>query len=206
MQQKLIQEQFGQELIDAVAKFAKSEISSPDELGVEKFDHVADHELRRALAETLYGARWLYKLGLALLVSGDERSAHVRMQVIDYASICEALLADMILQAQGSGKVSGDQYKFTDFQKKRSLDWNVNPRKQVHKTTFEWRIKVSEEFEIIDAKLANSLNAIRGHRNTVHLTQKIQQGVPYYIGMAQRSFNVMNKLIKVTRKWRADLK
>src|SRR5438552_1659643 len=38
----------------------------------------------------MYGARWLYKLGLGLLVDGDESIAHVRTQVIDYGSICEA--------------------------------------------------------------------------------------------------------------------
>ena len=44
------------------------------------FSHVSDGGMQTALAETLYGARWIYKLGLALLVQDEEQMAHVRVK------------------------------------------------------------------------------------------------------------------------------
>ncbi|MBA1254776.1 hypothetical protein G7021_19160 [Pseudomonas carnis] len=205
MKSKSIQEQFGQELIDAVARFAKKEIGTPEQLEEQDFKHVADNELRKALAETLYGARWLYKLGLALLANGDEQSAHVRVQVIDYASICEALLADMIVQAHAKGVLAGDQHTFFDVRKKSPMNWGADPRTSIHKTTFEWRIIVSQESGIIDSSLATSLHTIRNHRNTVHLTLKIREGVAYYAGMARRAHTAMRVLISQTQKWTKSL-
>lgn len=202
MSDKKIQEQFGQEIIDAMARFAKKDIKAAADLELGEFSHVANADLRRALAETLYGARWLYKLGLALLANNKEQFAHVRAQIIDYASICEALLADVLVQARSKGKLTGPQSSWFDVKKKRKLVWDTSdPLKTVHATTFEWRIAVAEESSIIDRTLAAELNKIRTRRNTVHLTLKVMMGVSYYAGLAKRTHEAMHKLITQTKDW-----
>ena len=82
MPNKPIQEQFGQQVIDAFAQFARSDLKTPDELEADEFSHVSDATLRRRLAEVFYGVRWIYKLGLALLTRDAERAAHVRAQIV----------------------------------------------------------------------------------------------------------------------------
>lgn len=199
---KVIQEQFGQAMIDAVAAFARRDVRSTSVLAANEFAHVADRDLRRALAETLYGARWLYKLGLALLTSNEERAAHVRIQVIDYASICEALLADLIVQAHRKGKLKGTQHQFIDIRQTRALYWDSrDPFRTANVTSFDWRIKVAEESSIVNAALAAKLHRLRGHRNTVHLTQKVMQGVRYYLGLGKFGHEVVHELIDQTAKW-----
>lgn len=202
MSDKKIQEQFGQEIIEAMARFAKRDIKAATDLEEDEFSHVANGDLRKALSETLYGARWLYKLGLALLANNQEQFAHVRAQIIDYASICEALLADALVQAYAKGKILGDQSKWLDVKKRRKLIWNTtDPLKTVHATTFEWRITVAQESGIIDSRLAGELNKIRTKRNTVHLTSKVMMGVSYYAGLAKRTHEAMHKLINQTKTW-----
>ncbi|MCM2129779.1 hypothetical protein [Larsenimonas rhizosphaerae] len=199
---KKIQEQFGQVLIDAMAEFAKKDIKTTSELESDEFSHVQDQDIKKSLSETLYGARWLYKLGLALLARQEEQYAHVRAQIIDYASICEALLADIIVQAYKSNRINGQQYQFFDTRQSRLMSWNnANPLISVNKTTFEWRIKVAEESGIIDAQLTQNLNSMRSKRNTVHLTFKIMSGVTYWSGFAKRSHTTMYELIEQTKKW-----
>lgn len=205
MKPKNIQEQFGQELIDAVARFAKKDIRTPEQFEQNEFKHVMDQELRQALAETIYGARWLYKLGLASLANGNEQSAHVRVQVIDYASICEALLADMIDQGHARQKLAGTQFNFFDRSKKSPMRWTVPPKRSIHSTSFEWRIIVAHESGIIDSDLVKILHKIRNQRNTVHLTLKIREGVAYYTGMAKLAHTAMYELINQTQKWAAGL-
>jgi len=197
-----IQAQFGQAVIDSIADFAKKEISNPATIAANEFSHVTHPDMKKALSETLYGARWLYKVGLALLTTNLEQSAHIRTQVIDYASICETLLADMLLRAHEKGILAGQQSKFIDLKKNRSLNWNpTDPFKTINITTFEWRIKVAEEEGIIDSALAKNLNAIRFHRNTVHLTLKVMLGQAYYVGLAKRSYTTLHELIQQTKAW-----
>jgi hypothetical protein len=202
MSSKIIQEQFGQEIIDAMARFAKRDIKEPAALMADEFSHVHDAALKQALAETLYGTRWLYKLGLALHANNVEQFAHVRAQIIDYASIAEALLADVILQAHAKGKLAGTQYLKRHARGNTPLHWNpVDPAETVSHTTFEWRIKVAHESGIINAALSGQLNGIRTRRNTVHLTAKVIAGVVYYAGLAKRSHEAMHESIRQTKAW-----
>lgn len=202
MSSKIIQEQFGQEIIDAMARFAKRDIKEPAALAADEFAHVHDAALKQALAETLYGTRWLYKLGLALLANNVEQFAHVRAQIIDYASIAEALLADTIVQAHAKGKLAGTQYLKKHTRGNTPLTWNPDdPSDTVSYTTFEWRIKVAHESGIINAALSGQLNGIRTRRNTVHLTAKVMAGVVYYAGLAKRSHEAMHETIRQTKAW-----
>jgi hypothetical protein len=202
MTSKIIQEQFGQEIIDAMARFAKRDIKDVAALVADEFSHVANVELKQALAETLYGTRWLYKLGLALLANNHEQFAHVRAQIVDYASVAEALLADLIAQAFRKGKLSGPQWQKKFTRGSALLTWNsADPDKTVAGTTFEWRIKVAHESGIIDSTLTSKLNSIRTRRNTVHLTAKVMAGVSYYSGLAKRSHEAMLETIQQTKAW-----
>lgn len=202
MSKKVIQEQFGQAIIDAMANFAKKDIKNVAALEADEFSHVADPAMKTALAETLYGARWLYKLGLALLANNQEQFAHVRAQIIDYASVSEALLGDLITQAYRKGKLKGERWQCKYVRGGTALTWNAaNPEETVANTTFEWRIIVAHESDIINGTLAGSLNGIRTRRNTVHLTAKVKEGVSYYAGLAKRSHAAMLKTITQTKAW-----
>ncbi len=202
MSSKVIQEQFGQEIIDAMSRFAKRDIKDVASLHADEFSHVANPDLRNALAETLYGTRWLYKLGLALLANNHEQFAHVRAQIIDYASVAEALLADLIAQAYRKGKLHGTQWQKKYTRSNTPLTWNpVDPDGTVSGTTMEWRIMVAHESGIIDSNLTSKLNGIRTRRNTVHLTAKVMAGVSYYAGLAKRSHEAMLETIQQTKAW-----
>jgi len=96
---KPIQEQFGAQVIDVFAAFARADLKTPAQLEADEFSHVTDDSLRMALAQVLYGVRWIYKLGPALLTKDEERAAHVRAQIVDYASVCEGLLSYCVAHA-----------------------------------------------------------------------------------------------------------
>jgi hypothetical protein len=199
---KTIQEQFGQEIIDAVSRFAQRDIDDVNTLAANEFSHVSDPDLKQALAETLYGTRWLYKLGLALLADNHERFAHVRAQIIDYASVAEALLADIIVQAYRKGKLSGAQWQRRSVRGNSALRWNnSNPEQTVSRASFEWCIIVANESGIINSSLATKLHSIRTRRNTVHLTAKVMAGISYYAGLAKRSREAMLETVRQTKAW-----
>jgi hypothetical protein len=63
---------------------------------LEEFDFVEQPTLRMRLARAFYAARYIYKLMEALQVTGDELHAHVKFQVIQYASIYEAIITYLL--------------------------------------------------------------------------------------------------------------
>jgi hypothetical protein len=201
---KIIQEKFGQDIMDLVANFAKADLSDPQTLVANEFSHVEDAALRLALAETLYGARWLYKLGLSLWVQNHELFAHVRAQIIDYGSVSEALLGSMIVHGVSNNYMTGTQWEFLNFNQKPNtkINWS-NPSSAIEKTSFEWRIRVAREEGIIDDPLYLRISKLKGRRNSVHLTQKVSNNVVYYVGLSRSAYDTVYQAINQTKAWKA---
>lgn len=200
----LIQEQLGQHIIDGVRQFVASDVPTVSDFERDSFDHVDDPVTRAALAQTLYGARWIYKTGLVLLVSGPERAAHVRAQIIDYASICEALLGEMIIHAHGKSLMGGTTKDFEDFNRRRPIHWGTitNPRSRVAKLQFWWRIEVAAESGIIHPQTAIHLRTLKKDRNSVHIHRGIGRGKSYFLNDAVFAFEQTLRVISQTRKWK----
>jgi hypothetical protein len=203
---KPIQEQFGQQVINAFAQFARSDLRTPEQLEAVEFSHVSDPTLRRRLAEVFYGVRWIYKLGLALLTKDAERAAHVRAQIVDYASVSEGLLADSLAHAIRNGHTTGTGYAFDDpDRQQRPITWNAaNPEPMLRRRTFWWMIRIAREFGIITATLEKELDWLRTQRNTVHLQERSAVGRTAFLNQSRRAFNAVTWTISQTQKWKAS--
>lgn len=194
-----IQEQFGQRVIDSLAEFARQDIASVADLEANDFAFVHDADLRAAIARTMYGARWLYKLGLALLVSGDESIAHVRIQVVDYASVCEALTKYTVGHGIQRGCMKGQGWRT---HRGRVLDWTTNFDKTLKERDFRWAISVAEEEGIISTTLAAGLQHLRGLRNTVHITELATTQTVYYRGLAKVALTRVTATTRSCKAWK----
>lgn len=199
---KVVQEKFGEAIIEAVDSFARKDLRTVDQLQLAEFAHVADPQLRRALAETFYGARWIYKLGLALLVRDHEQMAHVRAQVLDYGAVCEGLLSDCLLHALDLGILAGQKYRYGDTAHlARPINWQVQSKlTQLRKQSFHWHIEVAEEENIVTAAVARKLHAMRTERNTIHLRERTYRA---FVGTSRTLFETTMEVIAATRAWRA---
>ena len=198
---KPIQEQFGQVMIDAVNSFARQDLQTVAAVEAANFPHIGDVALRHRLAETLYGARWIYKLGLALLVRDAEQVAHVRAQLIDYASVCEGTLLDMIDHAMQIGLLRGSKYRYRDPDKQTQvLAWKVGRHHALlARQSLYWFICVSEEEGIVSSHLAKDLQWLREERNRVHIRSRTHQS---FLGASRDAFDVVLKTINQTRQWK----
>ncbi|MFN7941594.1 MAG: hypothetical protein U0X73_08325 [Thermoanaerobaculia bacterium] len=205
MSAKPIQEQFGEKVIEAFADFARSELKAPDQLEGDEFSHISDTGLRKDLAQVFYGARWLYKLGLALLTRDEERAAHVRAQLLDYGSLVEGLLAHCVAHAVRTKQTTGDAFKWRDPDKKQQpINWNVkDPEAQIGRQSFWWLIRVAWEFAVVPKKLREDLDWLREQRNTVHLRQRSALGQTAYLNHSKRAFELVIQTIAETKAWKA---
>lgn len=200
-----IQEKFGQLIIDGFSEFAKTGIPDTNKLDTTWFDHVQEQSIRDALCDTLYGARWIYKIGLALQVSNKELYAHVRAQVIDYISVSETLLNEMIVHARNKNILIGNHWQYKDLymNPKNKIKWAqvTNVRATVERQSFAWLILVAEEEKIITQPLAKSLQRMRLVRNTVHITERAKNQSAYSLNSSSEAFKVMQQAINETKSW-----
>lgn len=199
---KVVQESFGEKIIEAVVGFAKVDLKTVDQLKADEFSHVADANLCDALAVTFYGTRWLYKLGLALLVKDAEQLAHVRAQVMDYGAVCEGLLSDALHHALAKNILHGQKYRYADIvHLSKPINWNVQDKLgQLCKQTFFWQIEVAAEEGIIDQNLQGMLHSMRLERNTVHMRARTHRA---FIGTSKALFDTSLETIRQTKVWRA---
>jgi len=203
MSGKVIQEQFGDKVIEAFAEFAREDLDTPDELEAHTFDHVTDSKLRRELCQVFYGSRWIYKLGLALLTKEEERAAHVRAQIVDYAAISEALLSYCLVHAMKRNYAIGDAYKWNDpGKKKEPLTWDMaNPERLMSKRSMWWLVQVARSFNIITTTLEGELQWLREQRNTVHLRARAALGPTAFLNQSKRAFLATTGTITQTKNW-----
>lgn len=183
---KTVQESLGQAVVEAVTSFARDDLPSVGALKATLFSHVSDDTLRDTLATTFYGARWIYKLGLALLVKDAEQMAHVRTQVVDYAAVCEGLLSDCVTHARQINLTRGEQYRSADSENDRP--------------TFSWLIDVAAEEGIVNQKLQDRLHKMREERNTVHLRKRTHRA---FLGTSRSLFRTTLDTVEQTKDWRA---
>jgi hypothetical protein len=203
MSERPIQEQFGERVIGAFAEFARTDLKSVAELEKDEFRHVDDASLRRALAQVFYGSRWIYKLGLALLTKDEERAAHVRAQLVDYASVAEGLLCYCVGRAIRKGHTVGTGYQYDNPDKQeKPLQWSGDPDRVLSKRSFWWFIRVAEQFGVVDSTLEAELQWLREQRNTVHLRQRAALGQAAFLNQSKKAFTVMTRTILQTQHWR----
>ncbi len=68
----------------------------PREWFTDYFDFIRDPSLRERLSEEFYTTRYVYKLLEGLAVQRELQAAQVRLQVLQYASIYEAILHHLL--------------------------------------------------------------------------------------------------------------
>lgn len=188
--------------MDAFADFARADLKPPDDLEADEFSHVSDTRLRRRLAEVFYGVRWIYKLGLALLTKEAERAAHVRAQIVDYASVSEGLLSDCLAHAIRHGYTTGTGYTFHHPTKRQHpINWNAaKPEPTLRRRSFWWMIQIAREFGIINAALETELDWLRKQRNAVHLQERV--GERAFLNQSRRAFEAVTRTIRQTKTWK----
>lgn len=87
---RLIQDILGDGLIQLVKKVTRDELDTTASYEGGLFSHIGDVHTKQALAQIMFETRWIYKLGLTLLVKDEEQTAHVRAQIMGYGAVCEA--------------------------------------------------------------------------------------------------------------------
>jgi hypothetical protein len=79
----------------SVHSYCKADLPGDLQWHVDQFSFIADIELQKRLGRAFYSARYIAKLMEALFASQDEIHAFVKFQIMQYASIFEAVISNL---------------------------------------------------------------------------------------------------------------
>jgi len=83
-------------LRSTIDSYCKRDLPGNLQWHIDQFAFVADTELQNKLGRAFYSARYVGKLMEALLAAGDEVHPFIKFQIMQYASIYEAVLSYLL--------------------------------------------------------------------------------------------------------------
>jgi hypothetical protein len=84
------------EIRDLVSEYCRRDLAGDVQWHVDQFDFIADAELRSRLGRAFYTARFVAKLCEGLRADGGDEHPFVKFQIIQYASIYEAVISNVL--------------------------------------------------------------------------------------------------------------
>lgn len=175
------------------------------------FDLVADAELAERLAEEFKAARSVYKLFRGLEAADWLQRAQVRIQVLQYASIYEAVIHHVLFDRFGD---DDRVRRLLEFPKLKRISiptamhakvaaalqhdgkeiiptYQSTERQDVTKVRFDQKVACAVELNLIDADLANDLTALYEARNAIHIHAELRKGLKYDLDLARQAYRRM---------------
>jgi hypothetical protein len=171
------------------------------------FDFVADVELARRLGREFYTARYVYKLLEGLSAVDDLLTAQVRIQVLQYSSIYEAVvhhvLFDLLSEAPEVQSLLTYQSLKTysvPSPMKETIDTLVHDGRPIvpafmalskvdkSKVRFDDKIRCASQLGLIAESLAAELVTLYEARNSIHLHAEIKKDIAWEIDMSSIAY------------------
>ena len=172
------------------------------------FDFVTDAELRVRLAEEFKAARAVYKLFRGIDAQDWLQRAQVRIQILQYASIYEAVIHHILFDRLGTSdevrrlvefhrlvRISIPEHKQIALNKDFAHDGKViiptyqgTGRTDVTKVRFDNKANCAVDLGLIDQDLCRDLIEIYEARNAVHLHAELRKNLSYEIDMARTAY------------------
>jgi hypothetical protein len=175
------------------------------------FDFVTDDQLAERLGQEFMSARYIYKLLRGLDPKDWLRVAQVRVQVLMYASIYEAVVhhllfdifeTDPVVQSLGEynslKRISIPRPKQSKLQDALSHDGKtIIPTYQSvasvdeTKVRFDDKANAARQLGLIDISIMNDLISIYEARNGIHIHAELRKGLDYEVALSKMAYRRM---------------
>ena len=178
-----------------------------DEYVSKMFAFIDDEKLRSRVQMEFYAARYVYKLGEALNVAEDRLHAHVKFQIVQYASIYEAIIVYFLWEKFSDHPAVTDIEFHDTFKRAASLPKNVQmltiageeislcvsskqktPRSSIK---FDDKVDAAARIGFIDEALGIEIKEFYRLRNAIHIESAIKNDVKYEISSSMLAFRRM---------------
>ena len=195
----------------------------PIEWFMDYFSFIPDNALQKYLAEAYYQARFVYKIMQGLHLTSFKKTAFLKFQIQQYASIYEALL-DFILETYHRNEIAESILKAEEyrpvpaFSNNTELSITMNSRNEkVHPCIKKYgkrplkTVKIDDRTNtgvalgIIDLSIKEALDALYDLRNNIHLLKAAEANYRPTIKECEGAFRLMPKIVDQIKSHIASL-
>lgn len=197
---------FSPSVASYVDEYAKADLPSRQWF-TDYFDFILDEPLRVRLSEEFYSTRYIYKILEGLTVTEELLIAQVRLQILQYASIYEAVLHHLLfdelavraevvelltirkikrysvpaeMQAKLERHVHDGREIFAAYEDQHGVDQT--------KIRFDQKAKCAQRLGLIDEAMCGDLIRIYDSRNSIHLHAELRKGIQWEIEQSRTAY------------------
>ena len=191
------------------------------------FNYILDEELRQRITKEFYIARYIYKFFQGMSAVDELLEAQVRLQVIMYANIYEAVLHYILFELYGDEQIVIDLKNITapieiyipehkkdkiskalvHEEKEIKTYYIGNKKRELTKIRFDEKADAAYQLGLLDEELKNEVITIYNLRNGIHLHAEIRKQISWDLDMSKKAYWRIEKLNQlVSAKLIADNK
>jgi hypothetical protein len=176
-----------------------------------EFNFIADTKLAKRLSLEFYAARYIYKLGEGLAVDGQKLHAHLKFQIMQYASIYEAIIVYLLFKQfretpavkkiafhpvyKPVGKLPANVRLITAQSEELSICAYRKEKTTEHTIKFDDKIGAAVEIGFLHGKLGEEISEFYRLRNGMHLESAVKNQIDYEIKQAKLAYRRMRPFI-----------
>lgn len=177
------------------------------------FSFLKTKSLQNHLGEAFYQARFVYKLMNALRLTLGKQPGFVKFQIIQYASICEAILDETIAKFHHdeAGKIfASKEYSPYEISKTLSIKHNKNDiylcklktkKGDLKRTRIDFKVNFSIGKNIISKSLGDKFCKLYDLRNNIHILKAHENNYRPKLKEAKEAFEMMMEFVQEIRKY-----
>ena len=179
----------------------------PREWFTDYFDFIRDPPLRERLSDEFYTTRYVYKILEGLAVQRELQVAQVRLQVLQYASIYEAILHHLLFDVLKAEPQVQQMLSFQSLKKysvppamRETLAGLVHDGHRIvpayysesqvspSKVRFDDKARCVCDLGLIDGAMRNDLISIYEARNAIHLHAELRKGISWELELSRTAY------------------
>jgi hypothetical protein len=181
-----------------------------------RFSFVSDHTLRDRLADEFMSTRYVYKLLEGMAADGWLLRAQIRLQILSYASIYEAVIHHILFDDLSTNpKVQA----LTEFKTKKQISIPADKkaalevalehdgkkiiptyegigRTEESKVRFEKKAECAAELGLIENWLMEEIIEFYEARNAIHIHAEIRKSLDYQLDLSKRAYLRMEPFVE----------
>lgn len=198
------------DMIESVLGYCKRDLPQDFDFFLGKFDFIDDATLRNKLAQEFYNSRYMYKLMEALNLTGHELYAHVKFQIIQYASIYEAVICYLLWnkfkdnEAVKTMEVHQELRKVSALASPTVLTYdgveayicqNRNVKTAAPSIKFDDKVNAAVEIGFVEEIYAEEIKQFYKLRNFVHIEKASKDQFEFEIEQSRLAYRRMEPFI-----------
>lgn len=197
---------FTEPIREAVVEYVERDLPT-DAFYERYFWFISDANLRVRLEEEFRSARYIYKLLEGLTAKDWLLTAQVKVQILLYASIYEAVLHHVLLQEYAT---SPEVVTLTSYEHRKPINISGGIRTKIQNTykpsgpisvyetetrsiderkiVFEDKAETARLLGLIDQSIKDVVCNVYSFRNAIHLHAELRRGIEYEIEVAKEAY------------------